>query len=445
MAMKLDQSERARRWLALVFAMILALIALAAIWWRYDAPAAQPAPKSAAQASPPAAGTTAKAESMTLEALFASLAPDALAQGVSAATFQRATAGVSIDEDIAGLNASQPEHAKSAGDYIDLLVSETRIAGGRVRLAEHAALLTQLEARYGVDRHILMAIWGIESAYGTAMGERSVIRSLATLSATDARRAGFWRGELVAALQILERGDITAGTMTGSWAGAMGHTQFMPSTYLAHAADFDGDGRRDIWNPATPADALASAANYLRASGWTAGRPALIEVRLPPGFDHALATPAERKSLAEWLALGVAPVAPVTGEDDRWSLALPAGAKGPAFLSGANLRAILRYNNAVPYALAVAHLAGRLADGGPFATAWPADDRGLTRAEREELQQRLAARGHEVGGIDGIVGAATRAAIRAFQKERGLAVDGHANHALLEAVRGVAADRPRAP
>ena len=247
---------------------------------------------------PPAAPA---ADPIALKLLRDDLVREAAGKKVSEAAIDRALARFIPDPEIATQNANQPEFVKTAGEYVDLVVSETRLANGRAKLAEYDEQLRAIETRYGVDRHVLTAIWGIESAYGTSMGERAVIRSLTTLALTDTRRPAFWRGELIGALAILERGDIAAERMSGSWAGAMGHTQFMPTTYNAHAVDFDGDGRRDIWG--TPADALASAANYLKNSGWVTGQPPLIEVILPPGFDLGLSAPAVSKSAAQWRAL----------------------------------------------------------------------------------------------------------------------------------------------
>jgi membrane-bound lytic murein transglycosylase B len=316
-----------------------------------------------------------------------------------------------------------------------LLVSDTRLANGREKLAQNSALLADVELTYGVDRHIVLAIWGIESAYGTSMGTRGVIRSLATLATGDARREKFWRGELIAALSILERGDTTIDALVGSWAGAMGHTQFIPSTFLQHAVDFNKDGRRDIW--ATLGDALGSTANYLKASGWTAGRPWGFEVRLPAPFDYALADPGKSKSFAEWRALGAVPIKPAFNDDalGALQLILPAGATGPAFLVTTNFRAILRYNNAVPYALSVGHLGDRLAGAEALSKPWPAGDKVLSRTEREELQRLLTVRGHDAGQPDGILGSQSRAAIRVYQAAAGLPADGHPNGALLERLR----------
>ena len=370
-----------------------------------------------------------------IKAVLDGMRAEAATLGLSERTLSAAFVAMARDGDVLEAAAAQPEHTRTAGEYVELLVSPERIALGRDKLASHADVLARIEAQHGVDRHVLVAIWGIESNYGVSMGTRSVIRSLATLAAEDTRRPQFWRAELIAALKIIEAGDIAADRMTGSWAGAMGHTQFMPSTYLTHAIDFDRDGRRDIWE--TPADALASAANYLRASGWVSGQAAMHEVTLPAGFDFAHSDPVRpRQPWPAWQGLGVKAAGnPEPGADAKLRLVLPAGAKGPAFLATASFNAILRYNNAVPYALAVALLADRLAGRSGPATAWPAGERALNRAEREELQRRLAARTHDTGGIDGVIGVATRAAIRVYQKASGLAEDGHPSLDLLQRLR----------
>jgi membrane-bound lytic murein transglycosylase B len=378
------------------------------------------------------AAVTAELPSAELAAFWDGVTRDAAGRGVAAEVVRHVATSFTLDGEIAALNANQPEFVRTAGDYVGLLVSQPRLANGLTKKSEHAELLARIEQRFGVDRHIVLAIWGIESAYGANLGERAVPRSLATLALTDSRRGAFWRSELLAAFVILQRGDIAPAAMTGSWAGAMGHTQFMPSTFLAHAVDLAGDGRRDIWG--APDDALASAANYLRASGWQSGQPALREVRLPSGFDLTLAAPAVSKPLAEWLSLGVDAVAgsqPLRDLTGRWSLTLPAGHRGPAFLVGANFRAILTYNRAVPYAIAVAHLADRLAGAGPLVTPWPADDRALAKAEREDLQRRLLALGHDIGTVDGIIGTATRTAIRSVQVQAGLPADGYPDAAFI--------------
>jgi len=360
---------------------------------------------------------------------------EALAAGVSAKTFEQATRGLEADPQVLTLAASQPEFVKPIWDYVAGLVSETRIAAGRERLAEQGRTLAAIERTYGVDRHVVLAIWGVESNFGTSAGTRGVMRSLATLAAGDERRPRFWRAEFIAALRILEQGDITPERMTGSWAGAMGHTQFMPTTYHAHAVDFDKDGRRNIWDSA--ADGLASTANYLKASGWRAEDPWGFEVVLPKGFDFGLSAPGRAQPASFWRKAGVRRPGGITVRETTspLQLILPAGAQGPAFLVTGNFRAILRYNPAEAYALAVGHLADRIAGGEPVMAAWPQTDRPLARAEREELQKRLLQHGLDTGAPDGIIGSQSRAAIRAFQRTRGLPEDGYPSLQLLERVR----------
>ena len=339
------------------------------------------------------------------------------------------------DPEVAELAVRQPEHEMPPGAYLEHLVTEERIATGRQLATQYAALLEGIEAAYGVDRHILLAIWGIESAYGTAKGTRDVIRSLATLAMVDARRAGFWTRELIAALRLLQDGKTNPVVLVGSWAGAMGHTQFIPSTYSTHAVDFDKDGRRDVWD--TVADALASTANYLKGSGWAAGAPWGFEVTLPAAFDYAWSAPGRPRPLAAWLAAGVRPSggrqSPTLKQPLQ--LVLPAGAGGPAFLVSGNVRALLKYNQSLAYALAVGHLADRIAGGAPLVAAWPPQDRSLTRPEREELQRLLISWGFSTGGFDGIIGDQTRSAIRATQRALSLAEDGHPTIELLRRLR----------
>ncbi len=349
--------------------------------------------------------------------------------------FDRALGAFAPDPEVAELAVRQPEHELSTGAYLEHIVTDERIATGRRLAAQYRALLDAIEAAYGVDRHVLLAIWGIESAYGTAKGTRSVVRSLATLAMVDPRRAGFWTRELLAALRLLQDNAASPAALVGSWAGAMGHTQFIPSTYSAHAVDFDKDGRRDVWD--NVADALASTANYLKSSGWTAGASWGFEVTLPADFDYAWSTPGRTRTMTEWLAAGVR-----LADERRTSvvkqplqLVLPAGARGPAFLVSRNLRVLLRYNQSLAYALAVGHLADRIAGAGPLAAAWPAVDRSLTRAEREELQRLLISWGFTAGEPDGIIGDQTRSAIRATQRVLSLAEDGHPTIELLRRLR----------
>jgi peptidoglycan lytic transglycosylase B len=366
---------------------------------------------------------------------LAALRPRVLEAGVSPATFERVAKGLTADQDVLDLAKSQPEHVKTPWDYLSALVSERRIKAGQEKRDDLVRLLAEIESAYGVDRHILLAIWGVESNFGELKGERNVIRSLATLAAYDERRSAYWLSELVAAFRILERDEIEPGRMTGSWAGAGGHTQFMPSTYLAYAVDFDKDGKADIWT--SVADALASTANYLKASGWRKGEPWGYEVALPPKFDYGLSAPGNEQPLGFWRELGVERPGARALPDTNLPLGLllPAGANGPAFLVTDNFRAILRYNPAVAYALAVAHLSNRIAGGGPIAGAWPADEKPLGRAEREELQRLLTARGLDTGGIDGIIGGRSQASIRTFQRRLALPEDGYASPRLLELLR----------
>jgi membrane-bound lytic murein transglycosylase B len=365
--------------------------------------------------------------------------PTAKSAGVSRAVYDAAFRGVTPDPAVLEKARFQPEFSTPLWDYVEGRVSEKRIGSGREALVRYRSLLDQIESRYGVDRHILVAIWGMESYYGEVLSDpkivKGVIRSLATLAYADRRRGKFGRQQLVAALKILQRGDISVEGMTGSWAGAMGHTQFIPTTYEAYAVDFDGDGRRDLWN--SLADAIGSAANYLSKAGWVAGTTWGYEVALPQDFNYRLAEDENSRPLSEWAKLGVARV---HGEGfprpgDKAVLIAPAGASGPAFLMLRNHFVIKRYNNATAYSLAVGHLADRLRGGGGFAHAWPNGERPLTADESVELQKHLARAGYYEGEIDGKIGPASRAAIRAFQSGRGLIADGFAGLQLLTTLR----------
>ncbi len=356
---------------------------------------------------------------------------EALAAGISAATFDQAFAGVQPDPAVIEADRSQPEFTRPVWQYLEGAISPQRVRSGRRLLSEHATTLDQIEARYGVDRETLVAVWGLESSFGQIMGDKSVIRSLATL-AHEGRRPAFAKSQLIAALEILQHGDVAPQRMRGSWAGAMGQTQFIPTTYNTHAVDFDGDGKRDIWN--SSADALASAAHYLQASGWKQGKAWGFEVELPEGFDYALADTEIRKPLAEWRSLGLRNL-PGDQEDASASLLLPAGHRGPAFLIMDNFRAILRYNNSSAYALAIGLLAENFQGKGEVAGSWPRGEQPLSRSERLELQERLVAQGFDPGTPDGIIGANTRKAIRGFQQRLGWPADGHPTQELLGRLR----------
>jgi membrane-bound lytic murein transglycosylase B len=356
----------------------------------------------------------------------------ALRAGIQAELFDQAFSGISPDMSVVRADRSQPEFTRPVWEYIEGATSPIRLRKGQALLAEHAETLAAIEQRYGVDRETLVAIWGMESSFGQFMGEQSVIRSLATL-AYEGRRPQFAEEQLLAALQILQSGDIQLGRMLGSWAGAMGQTQFIPTTYLTHAVDFDGDGRRDIWN--SSADALASAAHYLQASGWQFGQPWGMEVALPSGFDYALADEAVRLPVSAWIERGAKVPAVAVRPDAQAYLLLPAGHRGPAFLVLENFRAILRYNNSSSYALAVSLLGQRFNGGGQILADWPRNDRPLGRSERMQLQEGLAAKGYSPGPADGIIGANTRKAIRAYQQSLGLPADGYPTPALLQRLR----------
>lgn len=356
---------------------------------------------------------------------------EALAAGIAPAVFDHAFEGITPDPAVVAADHSQPEFTRPVWEYLDGALSGPRVSQGQRLLREHAEVLQAIEARYGVDRQALVAIWGLESNFGQTMGDKSVIRSLATL-AHEGRRPEFARSQLLAALLILQSGDIQPERMRGSWAGAIGQTQFIPSTYNDYAVDFDGDGRRDVWD--TPADALASAAHYLQLSGWIPGQPWGFEVQVPAGFDWSLADSSVRKPLSAWRDLGIGGI-PGGRDGDSAYLLLPAGHRGPAFLVLNNFRMILRYNNSSSYALAIGLLGERFAGGGRVQGDWPRGERPLSRTERLELQERLVGLGFELGTPDSIIGTNTRKAVRAYQQRLGWPADGYASVELLEQLR----------
>lgn len=360
----------------------------------------------------------------------------ALAAGITAEVFDKAFSGITPDMGVVKADRSQPEFSRPVWEYLDGALSAVRIRKGQALLGQYATTLQAIEQTYGVDRQALVAVWGMESNFGQFQGSQSVIRSLATL-AYEGRRPAFAQEQLIAALQILQHGDIDSASMLGSWAGAMGQTQFIPTTYNSHAVDFDGDGRRDIWKSAP--DALASTANYIRASGWQRGQSWGYEVQLQPGFDYALADPSIRKTVNEWQQLGLklpgGADLPAKTSQQQASLLLPAGYRGPAFLVLDNFRAILKYNNSSSYALAVALLSERFNGGGYVQGTWPREDRPLSRSERIELQNLLSARQYDAGTADGIIGANTRRAIRSAQQVLGWPADGYPTQELLQTLR----------
>ncbi len=359
--------------------------------------------------------------------------PTAKAAGVARATYDSALANFQPDPDVLKKAATQAEFNTKIWDYLDMMVSDERISEGKAAFARNSTTLARIEARYGVDPYVVCAIWGMESHYGAVLKNpklvKNTIRSLATLAYSGGGFAKFGRQQLVAALKIVQRGDIAVNNMSGSWAGAMGQTQFIPTTYNAFAVDFDGDGHRNIWTSAP--DALASTANYLRKSGWRSGHTWGYEVVLPGGFD---VRKKGDRALGDWQKIGVkrpgGQAFPRPG--DRASLYQPAGKKGPAFLLLANFKVIKRYNNANAYALAVGHLSDRLRGFGTFQAAWPDHEPPLTLDERQKLQLLLTAKGYYSGDVDGDLGSGSREAIKNYQLASGLNADGVGSRVLLQ-------------
>jgi len=366
------------------------------------------------------------------KACLGDLRGEAAAQGINPRIFDALMRGVEPDQSVLKAMDYQPEFTVPVWDYVAGFVDEERIADGKAKLARWADVLAEVERRFGVDRHVVVALWGVETDYGRVMGSRPLMRSLAT-SSCFGRRQPFFRGELMAALRILQDGDMPPEALRGSWAGAFGQTQFMPSTFQRLAVDLDGDGHRDIVRSVP--DALGSAANYLSDAGWTSGEPWGYEVRLPENYNGPSGR-RTRRTLATWNQLGIRKVegGSLAG-NGRAALLLPAEKEGPAFIVFRNFDAIHSYNPSESYALSIAHLSDRLRGAGPFLTPWPTDDAGLSRNERRELQERLISLGYDVGKPDGIIGSRTRAAIEAFEESSGLPVTGHPGQKVLGALR----------
>ena len=392
------------------------------------------------------ASFSALAQSNSFETCIKGLRQSSLTQGISAAVFDQAMAGVEPDPDVLKAFDFQPEFRTAIWDYLAGLVDQERVDDGRAQLKEWSKVLAEAEQKFGVDRHVIVAVWGVESNFGRIQGNRQLIRSLTTLICADKRQA-FFRGELLATLRILQNGDIAPELLVGSWAGAFGQTQFMPTTYQRLAIDFDGDGRRDIVSSIP--DALGSTANFLKRAGWVTGQTWGVEVRLPANY----AGPSGRRtkqSFGQWKSLGIKPLnaqaqkgqkleaMALPADETQAALLLPAGPAGPAFLVFRNFDAIYSYNAAESYALAIAHLSDRLRGGAVLQTAWPTDDPGTSRAERREIQQALVSRGYDIGEVDGLIGAKTRQAISDFQTSVGMSVNGRAGQQVLKALKSSA-------
>jgi len=373
------------------------------------------------------------AATLDFDSWLAGFRREARAEGIGEATLSRALDGLRYRPRVIELDRAQPEFVRPIWDYLDTAVSASRVTNGRQRLHNHRGTAREMARRYGVPAEVIVAIWGIESNYGSNFGDFSTLEALATL-AYDGRRRAFARGELLAALRILEAGDISPERMQGSWAGAMGHTQFIPSSFEAYAVDGDGDGRRDIWGSIP--DVMASTAHYLDRAGWQAGQPWGVEVRLPDGFDYAETELSIRRPSRAWAERGVRSLDGEPLPDlAAASVIVPAGAQGPAFLVGANFRAILRYNNATSYALAVGTLADEIAGRGGVVQGWPRGEQPLSRRQVREMQQLLNQRGFAVGAPDGIMGPNTRRGLREFQAAIGSTPDGFATRHLLERLK----------
>jgi membrane-bound lytic murein transglycosylase B len=406
------------------------------------APAAVPAPspprewsgESGSSGHPLMQASAIRAAAANFENCVEGLWPLAAKRSVSRASFEKYAHGLTPDLRIMDLMDAQPEFTKAFWDYLDILVNDARIANGRDMLAKHKAIFDKVEKQYGVDRYIITAIWGVESNYGTLGGDRPVLRSTATLACVG-RRQAYFRDEFLAALEILHRGDLKPEQLIGSWAGAFGPTQFMPTSFKRYAVDFDGDGRRDVVS--SSADLIASTANNLKKDGWVPSETWGYEVTVPKGFNYLLADRSKQHTLAEWEAHGIkrAGNKPFPRPHEKAYLLVPAGNQGPGFLMLHNFRVIMKYNPAEAYALAIGHLADRLRGGDPFVQAWPRHEPVLTLAERREMQELLNRRGFDTGEPNGRLGAKARAAVRDFQASIGLVPDGFASATILARLR----------
>lgn len=359
----------------------------------------------------------------------------ALANDISKKTLDAVLPKLELDTEVIRLISNQPEFTKAVWEYIDTAVSKKRVQKGRKLLAIHSEILDKVEKVYGVQPEYIVAIWGLESSYGVNFGKHSVLRSLASL-AYGSERSSFFRDELMAALKIVEEGQFAFSDLIGSWAGAMGHTQFMPSTYQKFAVNFDKDDRKDLWKSLE--DVFASTANYLSESGWERDQPWGIEVNLPEDFEWEMADPTTWLAISEWakMDLSRADGRPLNSLDKKEArIFMPAGHKGPIFLTFKNFQVIKRYNNSDSYALAVGYLGDRIRGGREIIAEWPRKDVPLSFAQKQDLQFLLTTLGYDTGGIDGKIGPNTRDALRNWQNDMGLPADGYVNEGILELLR----------
>jgi lytic murein transglycosylase len=380
--------------------------------------------------------------SSNFQSCIANLRSQAISSGVGGTTFDRYTQNLTPDYSVISKLDYQPEFSTPIWDYLSGLVDEERVEKGRQMLAQHREVLNRVSAAYGVPAETVVAVWGVESNFGDISGKYPLLQALGTLSC-EGRRQGYFRGEFFATMRILQRGDLREEQLKGSWAGAFGHTQFMPSTYEELAVDFDGDGRRDLVS--STSDALASTANFLKKRGWQTRMPWGFEVKIPAGASVSGESRRNKKSLSTWVNRGFTRVdgTPIIqgnlSEGAQAGLMMPAGANGPAFLVFKNFDAIYSYNAAESYALAIAHLSDRLQGKGGFQTAWPTDDAGTSRTERREIQNYLLKKGYAIGDADGLIGDKTRQAIQQEQVKLGLSPTGRAGQQILKAFRNEAA------
>ena len=388
--------------------------------------------------SSPSSFNTASTVQNDFQQCLTNLRTQAIASGVTGLTYDRYTQNLTPDYSVIEKLNYQPEFSTPIWDYLSGLVDEERVQLGQQKLAQHREVLNRVAATYGVPAETVVAVWGVESNFGNISGSYPLLQALGTLSC-EGRRQSFFRGEFFTTMRILQRGDLTEQQMKGSWAGAFGHTQFMPSTYEELAVDFDGDGRRDLVS--STSDALASTANFLKKRGWQTGMPWGFEVRIPDDMSIGGESRRNKKSLSSWMSRGVvradgsALIQGNLSSSSAAGLMAPAGANGPVFLVFKNFDAIYSYNAAESYALAIAHLSDRLQGNGGFSKAWPTDDAGTSRAERREIQQFLLNKGYDIGTVDGLIGDKSRQAIRQEQIRLGLSPTGRAGQQILAAFR----------